>query len=55
MESEDGETINQEPQAPFRWTDPCVERGVTVAFNEEANAKARKDGTEFFSTVLRTK
>ncbi len=32
--------------------DPCIERGVTIAYNAEATDAARKDVVEFLSKLF---
>jgi hypothetical protein len=52
-EKPQGVIINSDTGQPATFNDPCIERGVTVAYNAEATDAARKDIVEFlrnFST-----
>ena len=40
-EGDNGLVINQETKQPFSWSDACVEKGVTVAYQEAASKQAR--------------
>jgi hypothetical protein len=55
-ESPDGRIVNSQTKQPFTYaTDPCVERGATIAYNAEAHAEALKAVKEFVSTRLQPK
>ena len=41
-EAENGVVINVQTKEPFTWADPCVQRGVTLAYNEKAYNDAKK-------------
>jgi dienelactone hydrolase len=47
-----GVIINSETGQPASFNDPCIERGVTIAYNAEATDAARKDVVEFLSKVF---
>ncbi|WP_341317631.1 dienelactone hydrolase family protein [Paraburkholderia sp. IMGN_8] len=40
-EAANGEIFNTKTNQPFTYQDPCVERGATMAYNQEASTKAR--------------
>jgi hypothetical protein len=44
--------INSETGQPAGFNDPCIERGVTIAYNAEATDAARKDVVEFLSNLF---
>lgn len=52
-EAEDGVVINAKTGEPFTRADPCVQYGVTLAYNEKASNEARKTVREFVTTVLK--
>jgi dienelactone hydrolase len=53
IELESGLLVNAETKQPFTYNDPCVERGVTTAYDEHA-AKASKQAVhELVETVLK--
>jgi hypothetical protein len=54
-ESDDGQILNRETQKPFTFTDACVEKGPTIAFNEVANSQARAYVREFLTEVFKLK
>jgi dienelactone hydrolase len=55
-EGPDGRIYNSQTRQPFSNAgDPCVERGVTVAYDEQAYAEALKAIKEFANTTLRLK
>jgi hypothetical protein len=47
-----GAIINSDRSQPATSNDPCMERGVTVAYNAEATNAARKDVVEFLSKLF---
>jgi dienelactone hydrolase len=53
MEAENGVIINVKTKEPFTYADPCVQRGVTVAYDEKASIEARKAIKELVTTVLK--
>jgi len=55
-EAPDGKMINSQTKQPFTNAgDPCVEKGVTIAYNAEAHAQALKAVKEFVSATLKPK
>lgn len=51
-EKQQGAIINSDTGQPATLSDPCIERGVAVAYNAEATAAAQKDVVEFLSKVF---
>jgi dienelactone hydrolase len=51
-ESEGGVIINAETKQPSGPSDPCFEKGVTVAYNEAATKKAHEDAVAFLKSTL---
>lgn len=49
VEGAEGQIVNRETQRTFSYSDACVQKGVTVAFNETANGQARAYVREFFT------
>ena len=55
-ETPDGQIINSQTKQPFTWaSDPCVERGTTVAYNPQAHADVVKAVKEFVIVTLQPK
>ncbi len=52
-EAEDGIIINANTKEPFTRADPCVQYGVTLAYNEKAANESRKAVKEFVTTTLK--
>jgi len=52
-EAENGVIVNVKTKQPFTWTDPCVEYGPTLAYNEQAATEARKAVRDFVTTTLK--
>jgi dienelactone hydrolase len=52
-EVDNGILINVKSKEPFTWADPCVERGVTLAYDEKAYTDAKKAIKEFVTTILK--
>lgn len=52
-ESADGVIVNAKTQQPFTWSDPCVEYGPTIGYDEKASTDARRAVREFVTTVLK--
>jgi dienelactone hydrolase len=52
-ETDNGVVINVKTKQPFTWADPCVQHGVTLAYNEKAYNEARKAVKELVTTVLK--
>ena len=51
-ESDGGVVINVETKQPFGPSDPCLERGVTIHYNEAAMKKAHGDVLAFLKNVF---
>ncbi len=51
-ESAEGRLVNAETKQPFTYGDPCVERGVTIAYDAPAAASARTAVKELVTAVL---
>ena len=51
-EKQQGVIINSDTGQPTAPNDPCIERGVTIAYNAEATDAARKDVVEFLSNLF---
>jgi dienelactone hydrolase len=47
IEGDDNQILNTETKAPFSYSDSCVEKGPTIAFNEAAYTKAHAFVREF--------
>ena len=47
-----GTLVNSDTGQPVSSNDPCIERGVTIAYNAEATDAARKDVVEFLSKLF---
>jgi dienelactone hydrolase len=54
-EGVDGQLVDSNTRQPFGLADPCVDRGVTVAYHAQAHSDALKAVTEFVATTLRPK
>lgn len=52
VEGENGQLYNAKTKAPYSYSDPCVERGTTVAYDEKSAEDARKKVAEFVSATL---
>jgi dienelactone hydrolase len=52
-EAENGVIINIKTKEPFTYADPCVQRGVTIAYDEKASTEARKAIREFVTATLK--
>jgi hypothetical protein len=52
-EAENGVIINLKTKEPFTYADPCVQRGVTIAYDEKASTEARKAVKDLVTTVLK--
>ncbi|WP_321935850.1 dienelactone hydrolase family protein [Paraburkholderia sp. J8-2] len=53
VEVENGLVVNAKTRQPFSYSDSCVERGTTIAYDENAAAKAREAVSEIVKTVLK--
>ena len=51
-EKPQGAIINSDTGQPASSNDPCIERGVTIAYNAEATDAARKDVVEFLGKLF---
>ena len=51
-EAEEGRIINADTKQPYTRSDPCVERGVTIHYNELATKKAHADVVAFLKQVF---
>jgi len=51
-EKQQGALINSDTGQPATPSDPCIERGVAIAYNAEATAAAQKDVVDFLSKVF---
>ena len=54
-EAADGQMLNASTRQPFSLGDPCVARGVTVAYHAQAHSESLKAVTEFVAATLRPK
>jgi dienelactone hydrolase len=46
-EGDDGQIVNRDTQKPFSMADACVEKGSTLAYDEDASLRARENVREF--------
>ena len=51
-EGENGIILNSETKQPFSPSDPCLEKGTTVAYKEAAAYKSHEDIQTFLEDVL---
>jgi dienelactone hydrolase len=54
-EGDDHQIVNRETQKPFAYSDSCVERDPTIAFNEAANGQARMFVRDFLTEIFQLK
>ncbi len=52
-EAQNGVVVNVKTKEPFTWADPCVQYGVTIAYDEKAATEARKAIKDFVTAVLK--
>jgi hypothetical protein len=52
LKKQQGAIINSDTGQPATPSDPCIERGVTIAYNAEATDAAQKDVVEFLSKLF---
>jgi dienelactone hydrolase len=52
-EAQDGMIINAKTNKPFSYSDPCVELGPTVRYDEKAATESRKAVAEFVTKTLK--
>lgn len=52
-EGDGGQLFNAKTKQPYSYSDPCVERGVTIAYDERAATEARKAVAEFVTATLK--
>jgi hypothetical protein len=55
VESDNGAVLNQETKQPFSYSDACVEKGPTVAYQETASTRARAYVLGFLKEVFALK
>ena len=53
-ETRDGTIVNTQSRKRFTYSDPCVEYGPTIAFNQNAYDKAKRDLHDFIRTIFLT-
>jgi len=53
VEVENGRLVNAETKQPFSYSDSCVERGTTIAYDENAAIKAKEAVGEIVKAVLK--
>ena len=53
QEGDGGQLFNAKTRQPYSYSDPCVERGVTIAYDEQAAMEARKAVAEFIAATLK--
>jgi dienelactone hydrolase len=51
-ETTNGQIVNAQSGKPFTYSDPCVEYGPTIAFNENAYNQAKKTLTTLISSIF---
>jgi dienelactone hydrolase len=54
-EAVDGQINNGQTKQPFNYSDPCVERGVTIVYNAQAANEAQKAVKDFIMSVFKLK
>jgi dienelactone hydrolase len=54
-EAQQGQIVNGLTKQPFTHDDPCVERGVTVAYNAQAHAESQKAVRDFLTATFSLK
>lgn len=55
-EAPDGKIINSQTKQPFTYAgDPCVEKGVTIAYNAEAHAQVLSAVKDFVGAAMKPK
>ncbi|MGA7324357.1 MAG: dienelactone hydrolase family protein [Rhodomicrobium sp.] len=52
IEGDDSQILNSETRAPFSYSDSCVEKGPTIAFNEAAYTQAHAFVREFLKALF---
>jgi hypothetical protein len=52
VEGSDNRILNVDTKAPFSYSDACVEKGPTIAFNEEANTQAHAFMRQFLKDLF---
>jgi dienelactone hydrolase len=52
VEADNGTILNQETKQPFSYSDACVEKGPTVAYQEAASKQARAYVRDFLKEVF---
>jgi len=54
-EASGGVIINSQTKQPFSYSDPCVERGATIAYHPQAHSDSVKAVKDFVAVVLKPK
>jgi hypothetical protein len=52
---ENGVLMNKDTSQPFSFSDACVKRGTTVAYDKEATKLARKEVLKFLTEIFASK
>jgi len=52
VETDNGRLLDRETQQPFTYSDPCVEKGVTIAYDSAAAAQAKTFLRDFLNSAL---
>ena len=52
-ERDHGQFVNTKTGQPFSYSDPCIERGTTLAYDEAAATQVRKDVAQFVALTLK--
>ena len=52
-EGEDGRALNAKTKQPFTYSDPCVEYGPTIAYDENASSQSRQAVKDIVTTVFK--
>lgn len=53
VELENGLLVNARTREPFTYSDPCIEHGVTLAYDEQAAKEAKQAVHEIVMTILK--
>lgn len=54
-EGDNGVVINTKTAQPLTWSDPCIERGTTIAYNKAAHEGTIRGVKEFLTTAFKLK
>jgi hypothetical protein len=52
VEGSDNQILNVDTKAPFSYSDACVEKGPTIAFNEESYRQAHAFMRQFLKDLF---